>query len=767
MLCHNGKIYKIKNIEEEQLLEISNLDTDATCCLNESILKTINIERISNIRFTSNINSFCIVPDILNDIFIVTCDKHVTVIQGGEMTKIQHLAHTGSIEKIFNLEHYIVGLTVNGELIEICPYTKILRRKIDVKNIDSEIITDMRILESNDEYIELLTLSNSVNDARQMKVIDYPSLSVKNELTLPTESWLVSQSKSAINMYFIAGFKNENNFLQRIELKSITEADPEERFKKLILRGHFDEAESYAISCGLSLAPLHESRVKKTLFELSELKKPDEVEEKFYVLMKQLEKIEDKSFLVSIRLSNNIPDRTCLTKFLEYILQNIETNKYPEETNEINELLLRLETLRLIDPFDTNLQWRKFLHQKDMQRVAMDYFKTDVMLSCLIWSRHATSIIPQMNLEKFYKWLEGMRSTIEPFQLIQFLKHFTPCFLQIFPDETTHLVDWCIGRTRALQFSPTWPEIGLEFINNIKVIFEGIEYLFVEIGRLHHFNMEKILKVICILEEMVVLKKNFHLTMSFDDYSKSSHEETAFKLLQRIQINNIKKLVNDFLYPIYMENGSTPENIIVRYINFLAQNKNLGYWQERAVISIDLLNNEDNRLECALLILKVSPVPWSDAVLPLAKLGSTSNHPLANLIGIEFKNQAIKVIKIKYGWPVDYFDIQQDRIKLAQRILRVNNMDMIEDIKILVKSSPDIKEDAYFYLMEKLVQLGRLDDFSAFVQSIVAEDNSQEVYEKGIRVFMVMLDDVYLVEEQNAMDFIEASKVNFPLELRF
>lgn len=755
LLCHNGKVYKIKGIEEEQFLEISNIDNDATCCLNESLIKTVHPEKVSNHRITSKVNSFCVVKDVFQDIFVICCDKYVTMIEGNEVFNVKNFKE-GFIKKIYNIENYIIGLMTDGTLVEVCPFTKVLR-KCDFSSQEIlSAVDELVVLESNEDYIELLSLSSPISDTRQMTVVNFPSLNVKSELTLPDVSWVVSQPKSSINMYFIAGYKNKSGYLQSVELKMITEADPEERFKKLLLRGHFDEAESYAISCGIQLEPLNQARVKKTLMEMSVLRQTDEIEQKFEILMKQLEKIENKNYLISLRLSSDIPDRSCLTRFLEYLLQNIDTNKHPEETNEINELLLRLETLRLIDPCDVNMQWRKFLHQRDMLRVAMDYFKTDVLLSCLVWSRHATSIIPNMNLEKFYKWMDGMRSTIEPFQLIQFLKHFAPYFLQFYPDEMSRLVDWCISRTRALQFSPTWPEIGLEFINNIKTIFDEIEFLFIDIGRSNHYNIEKILNIIYILEEMVVLKKNYHLTLSFDDYSKTSPEEKGLRLLQRVQINNIKKLVNEFLYPIFMEQGLVPEETIVSYINFLAQNKNLGYWQERAVIAIDLLNNEENRLNCALLILKVSPVPWSDAVIPLAKIGTTSNHPLANLISIEHKNQAIKIIKKKYGWPVDYFDLQPDRLKLARRVMKVNNPEMIEDIKTLVKSCPDIKEDAYFYLFYRLVEVGRMDELVEFATSLATEENCFDVFDKTIRIFMAYIDEVDIL--QNPDDFIEVAR---------
>lgn len=761
ILCSNGKVYAIQGIDEENLLDTSTQEfQDTTCVLNESIAKLLNVEIISSLRVTSKISSFCVVENFFDKFLIICCSDVILIIQKGNVTRIKYPKYIDMIQKVFNLDNFVIGITATGSFVEICPVTKIIR-KIGL-HTELEImksIDEIRILESNEEYIELLTLFRSENHERQMKVIDFPSLNCKSELMLPEISWLVSQPKSSINMYFICGFKNADGFIQSIEIKSITEADPEQRFNKLLMKGHFDEAESYAKTCGLDLEPLYEARVKKTLMDLSIEKKSDTIERKFADLMKQMPLIEDKHFIISLRKSNDIPNRACLTQFLEFIQNNVDTNKFVEEIKEINQLLLRLETLRLIDPQDSNLEWKKFLNEKDMMRTAMDYFRSDVLLSCLVWSRHASSIIPNMNLQQFYKWLNNIRTTVEPFQLIQWLKHFTPCFLQIYPNETTILVDWCLNRTQSLQFSSKWPEIGLEFINNIQKIFDDIKFMFVDVRRSFHFNMEKIQKLIYVLEEMVVLKKRYHLTMSLDDYRKNSFEETAFKLLQRIQTHNIQNLVNDFLYPVFLEHGLSPEETIVKYINFLARNKNLGFFQERAVIAIDLLNNEENRLNSALLILKVSPVPWSNAVLPLAELGMKSNHPLASLIFVEYKNQAIKIIKIKYGWPVDYFDLQQDRIKLALRILKVNNGDMLSDIKTLVASSPDIAYDANFFLIHRLIELGRIDDFVEFISSLEKEsENSNALFTKTINILIREIESEALESEQ-IKNNIEAVKI--------
>lgn len=205
-----------------------------------------------------------------------------------------------------------------------------------------------------------------------------------------------------------------------------------------------------------------------------------------------------------------------------------------------------------------------------------------------------------------------------------------------------------------------------------------------------------------------------------------------------------------------MENGLLPEETIVRYINFLTNNKNLGYWQDRAVICVDLLNNEENRLNCALLILKVSPVPWSDVVISLAKLGTTSSHPIAKSILIEYDSQAVKMIKIKYGWSVDYFDFQPDRIQLVFRILKLNLPEMIEDVKTLIESSKDIACDAYVYLIYRLVELGKIEEFYALLQNI--SSNQEKIIMHSISLFIDELDSE-MIDKEIILNFMEAMKL--------
>lgn len=65
----------------------------------------------------------------------------------------------------------------------------------------------------------------------------------------------------------------------------------------------------------------------------------------------------------------------------------------------------------------------------------------------------------------------------EPFHIIQWLKHFIPVVLQTHPSIMSLTVDWCLDKNRSLQYSKLWPDIGIEFCNNIYDIFSKITFL--------------------------------------------------------------------------------------------------------------------------------------------------------------------------------------------------------------------------------------------------------------------------------------------------
>jgi kinetochore-associated protein 1 len=712
--------------------------SDSTLISND----TLELRKISSFKLNDELYSFCLVDSTM---IIIAGQKFLHFINGNEIEQVE----CPSIKKIVKSDHYILGLTKDGNLINICPFTKTF-----MKFVKSENIFDFMIFDEDEVHFEIITLSE--ND-HSMAIKDFPSLNKRAEWKMSSLNWLVTLYSSSANLYFISGIESDGN-VKTVELRCLTETDPTERLRNLISRGLFNEAEKYAKEFGLSVEPVNQAKVQSLLKNLEQSSSDNETLQTYFdEMMKVMEGIEDKNFFSKLYL-NEIPSRSHLSQFLQFILKSIDTSKFINETNEINELLLRLETLRLTDPDECNSQWHKILRHNDMFIVAIDHFKIDVMQSCLIFSRHSSSILNNLNMTKFHKWMDRIPPAVDPFLIVQWMKHFLPCFLQFYPEQMTFITDWCLKRTQSLQFSSAWPEIGLEFIKSSYEILSNMNFLCSNIERLYHCNIEKIQNLIFLLEEITVLKTNFHLIVTLDHYKQSSLHQNALYLLQRVQINNLARIVTDFIYPLFTEIGQTPEQTIFEYIQFLCNNKCIGFWQNRAVIAINLLSNEELKLQAALNVLKISPVPWSDTVYPLVKMGKTSCHPLANLIFIEYKTQAIKIIKLKYGWPVDFLDLQQDRIKLVFRILKVANDDMIKDVQTLVESSSDIAHEAYFHLIYKLLELNRLDeimDVIEFIEKTV--ETSKMLFETTIDTLINLVKDKTDNNEfcENAVEIIK------------
>lgn len=68
--------------------------------------------------------------------------------------------------------------------------------------------------------------------------------------------------------------------------------------------------------------------------------------------------------------------------------------------------------------------------------------------------------------------------SLEPLKAIQWYRHFVPCMIQTQPEAMSYLVDNAIEKTRSLQYSDNWPEIGLKFINEVFEIFSEVKFLF-------------------------------------------------------------------------------------------------------------------------------------------------------------------------------------------------------------------------------------------------------------------------------------------------
>lgn len=275
--------------------------------------------------------------------------------------------------------------------------------------------------------------------------------------------------------------------------------------------------------------------------------------------------------------------------------------------------------------------------------------------------------------------------------------------------------------------------------------------LYRNVQRKYESCIEAIDDIIIALEDLSILKKSYNLNITMDDYIKESMEATAYNLLQRVQLNNFNALVTDFLYPIFKEKCLSPENAIKRYIHYLTLHNHYTDWAERSVAAIEMLHSENDKYVCALMILKSAPVPWSSVLNQLMRYGE-GGHPIAQEIYVEYKNQSIKVLKKKYGWPMDLPGM--DLMLLVKRIVSVNSPEMVQDVRSVLANAGDIAVQANIYLVLMLVKANQVEKAFGYLKDVKHEEKN-ETYNRLISTIVQMIDNEDVEDTQNYLDLIK------------
>lgn len=231
-------------------------------------------------------------------------------------------------------------------------------------------------------------------------------------------------------------------------------------------------------------------------------------------------------------------------------------------------------------------------------------------------------------------------------------------------------------------------------------------------------NMDAINQMLCVLQELAELKSEFNLTIKLDSYCDQDLDKTALNLLQRVQINHLRKLLTDFVMPLFLKSNKSADSAMAQYIQFLVENRKFtSQWQEKAVVVIEMLTNEDDRLQLALLVLNIAPVPWIEELRPLIAYGKSS-HPLATEIVAKHQLQVVKMIRIRYDYPPNASD--NNNMQLVYRIVKLDRETMVGELQSIVKLMPQLAGKVYVYCISHWIQHERLevalpfyDDFSA------------------------------------------------------
>lgn len=211
------------------------------------------------------------------------------------------------------------------------------------------------------------------------------------ELPISSNTHLVGQSQSSVNLYYLEQIFRHDNIPQEVIMNLITESQPAERLKKLIRIGRLDEAEVwcddvapdfylwknrkliysaqlFAKQFNLSQQPIHEARVRRLLieigsiskvsgeahppllasppqFEISFQEKLQLIEEKQAMLLdlvtKMVQDSNNAEFLISLR-NTEVTDKEIIQKLLVNLLENVDFKNNEAKVGDIKEAAVGL-----------------------------------------------------------------------------------------------------------------------------------------------------------------------------------------------------------------------------------------------------------------------------------------------------------------------------------------------------------------------------------------------------------------------------------------
>lgn len=178
----------------------------------------------------------------------------------------------------------------------------------------------------------------------------------------------------------------------------------------------------------------------------------------------------------------------------------------------------------------------------------------------------------------------------------------------------------------------------------------------------------------------------------------------------------------------------------------------LRIWLVRAVACLQLIRNQEAKLNYALAIAKYAPVPWPEEMNPIIELRNSS-HQYAKEIDNEYKMQQVKMLRIKYGWRVNSTGAAT---KFVQRMVTQNRDELLSDLETFKKFSSEINPETNFYTVYHLACIGHMHKAQQYLKTL-SNDETRTCYQKIARIAPLMIDDYINKPEtyQNLMELLQ------------
>ena len=283
--------------------------------------------------------------------------------------------------------------------------------------------------------------------------------------------------------------KSDNNNIQSLTLKCLSEASPAHRVYSLVRKNRYDAALEFSKAFELDVEFVYKAKASTLVAgistKISESDSQDKllsVEQLIDDLEKTLQSVNDIEFCVECCLSASPPQLQQVRRLLAFAKEKIgkvsgkERNKYSKEINDVLFSIHRLETFQMVyeESQFSGHKWRQFLVGNMLDKVTQALSEEKLSSAAVIWVRHHIEFENDFSCGKLQKLLASIRSDLPSLNIVSWLNSYLVPFVicSINDRDILYILSfWLEQRVISLEIAEKedWPNNGLDMA---KLLFD-------------------------------------------------------------------------------------------------------------------------------------------------------------------------------------------------------------------------------------------------------------------------------------------------------
>uniref|UniRef100_A0A8C3F6L9 Kinetochore associated 1 n=1 Tax=Chrysemys picta bellii TaxID=8478 RepID=A0A8C3F6L9_CHRPI len=583
--------------------------------------------------------------------------------------------------------------------------------------------------------LKLITLTVPVNKQVQISFFIYILCFVLLEIyffvTLVSNNCLLQDT-----IYFLEGI-NENHQkspegpVSVLVLRSLTEALPENRLRRLLHKHKFTEAENFAIQFGLDVELVYKVKASAILEKLASssigsygqtvwLDLVDEAKE-------NLHKTQDNHFVVDYCINAPWPTYETTQEMLNYA--------------KIRVLRAQARLTTFYGVFGpekfSGIAWTEFLNNEDLfKNILFQLQEGNLPCAQYLWLRHQADFESSFDVKMLEDLLNIICTTIPVKELCLWLKNVViPFVRRVVPKGQKILAKWLEQGARNLELTDkaNWPENGLQMA---EVFFtsknpgelglaSSCRWIPLKCGDCEEVHRLK--KLVNDLQELEDLHKKYKCKLALCDFEKENASTIVFRMFDKVLAPElIPSILEKFVKPYIHEHNLQQDELLLQYIKDLLERCRTRStsvfetaWEAKAIAVIGCISDTDLIFDAVLQIMHGAVVPWSAAVEQLVKQHLEMKHVKVKLLQESFRLMEMKKLLRGYGMrDTNLLKDKQMIMRLVKYVLKQDTPTSLEDALKIVAAYMLPSVEVYILRMVDLIDQDRGEESLNLLKSL-------------------------------------------------